>query len=281
MIIDYHIHTNYSDDCEYSMEEVVKDAISMGVEEICFTDHVDYGVKTDWDSGERVVYKAGMARLNVDYPRYYEEIIKLQNKFAEKITLKLGMEFGVQMHTIEKYERLFERYPFDFIILSLHQVEDKEIWCKEFQSGRSWKEYNERYYREMLELVQNYKNYSVLGHIDFITRYDDNGIYPFEKVKPIIEEILKTVIEDGKGIEVNTSCHRYGLNDLTPSREILRLYKDLGGRIITIGSDSHKKEHLCNYIEETMQELKEFGFKEYCTYEKMKPIFHNLYRSDK
>lgn len=276
MIIDYHIHTNYSDDCEYPMEEVVKDAISMGAKEICITDHTDYGVKTDWDSGEEVVYKAGMARLNVDYPRYYEEIIRLQNKYGDKITLKLGMEFGVQMHTMDRYENLFKKYPFDFIILSLHQVKDLEIWCKEFQEGKSWQEYNEQYYQEMLALVQNYKNYSVLGHIDFITRYDDNGIYPFEKVKPIIEEILKTVIADGKGIEVNTSCYRYGLDDLTPSREILRLYRKLGGRIITIGSDSHKKEQLCIYIEKTMQELKKLGFAEYCTYENMKPVFHKL-----
>ena len=276
MIIDYHIHTNYSDDCEYPMEEVVKDAISMGAKEICITDHTDYGVKTDWDSGEEVVYKAGMARLNVDYPRYYEEIIRLQNKYGDKITLKLGMEFGVQMHTMDRYENLFKKYPFDFIILSLHQVKDLEIWCKEFQEGKSWQEYNEQYYQEMFALVQNYKNYSVLGHIDFITRYDDNGIYPFEKVKPIIEEILKTVIADGKGIEVNTSCYRYGLDDLTPSREILRLYRKLGGRIITIGSDSHKKEQLCIYIEKTMQELKKLGFAEYCTYEKMQPVFHEI-----
>ena len=276
MLVDYHIHTNYSDDCEYPMEEVVRDAVSMGMTELCFTDHVDYGVKTDWDSGERVVYKAGMARLNVDYKRYYKEVLELRIKYADKIKLKLGMEFGVQMHTLEKYEKLFAGYPFDFIILSLHQVENKEIWCKEFQEGRSWKEYNECYYREMLALVQNYKNYSVLGHIDFITRYDDNGKYPFEKVKPIIEEILKVVIEDGKGIEINTSCYRYGLNDLTPGREILCLYRQLGGRIITIGSDSHKREDLGNYIEETKQELRKLGFKEYCTYEKMRPIFHTL-----
>ncbi len=276
MLEDYHIHTNYSDDCKYPMEAVVKDAIAMGVTELCFTDHVDYGVKTDWDSGEEITYKAGMARLNVDYKRYYKEILELKGKYAEKITLKLGMEFGVQMHTLEKYEKLYAKYPFDFIILSLHQVEDKEIWCKEFQEGKSWKEYNELYYREMLALVQNYKNYSVLGHIDFITRYDDNGKYPFEKVKPIIEEILKTVIEDGKGIEINTSCYRYGLNDLTPAKEILELYHQLGGRIITIGSDSHKREDLCNYIEETKGELKKLGFKEYCTYEKMQPFFHPL-----
>lgn len=85
--------------------------------------------------------------------------------------------------------------------------------------------------------------------MDLIVRYDEQGPYSFEKVKPIITEILKTVIADGKGIEVNTSNHRYGIADMTPSRDILKLYRELGGTIITIGSDSHKKEHLGAYID--------------------------------
>ena len=109
----------------------------------------------------------------------------------------------------------FKKYPFDFIILSIHQVEDKEFWTGEFQEGRTQQEYNERYYEELLNVVKSYKNYSVLGHPDLIVRYDEQGVYPFEKVKPIITEIIKTVIADGKGIEFNTSYHRYGLKNTT------------------------------------------------------------------
>lgn len=112
--------------------------------------------------------------------------------------------------------------------------------------------------------------------MDLIVRYDKEGIYPFEKLKPIIIEILKTVIEDGKGIEVNTSFHRYGLSDMTPSRDILKLYRDLGGTIITIGSDSHKDEHLGAYIDEAKAELKTLGFDRFVTFDKMKPIYHLL-----
>ena len=74
------------------------------------------------------------------------------------------------------------------------------------------------------------------------------------KTRDLITKILKTVIEDGKGIEVNTSSFRYGLTDLTPSRDVLRLYKELGGKIITIGSDSHQEEHLGHQIEEIKNE---------------------------
>ena len=196
--------------------------------------------------------------------------------YGGQINIKMGLECGMQMHTINQYEALFKKYDFDFIILSVHQVDDKEFWTQDFQRGKTQKEYNELYYKEILGLVQNYKNYSVLGHLDLIVRYDENGVYPFEKVKPIIEDILKIVIADNRGIEFNTSYHRYKLKDTTPSMEILKLYYQLGGNIITIGSDSHKPEHLGYKLDEAKEILKSIGFKKFCTYDKMIPTFHDL-----
>lgn len=283
MRIDYHIHTEFSDDSDYAMEQVIKDAIKKGFDELCFTDHVDYGIKKDWDEPGEMIYRKGgagepdqMPVANVDYPVYYKTFQKMKELYQDKISLKFGLEFGMQAHTVEKYEKLFSRYPFDFIILSVHEIEDKEFWDQGFQNGMTQQEYNERYYEEMLYLVKNYHNYSVLGHMDLITRYDKAGVYPFEKLKPILTKILKTVIADGKGIEINTSSHRYGLKDLTPSRDILKLYKELGGKIITIGSDSHKPEHLGAFVDETKEELKALGFEQICTFDKMKPVYHNL-----
>lgn len=276
MFADYHVHTNFSDDSVYPMEDVVRDAIRMGMDEICFTDHVDYGVKEDWDSGKEIEYRDGEPIANVDYPRYAERIRQMQCLYGDRIAMRMGMEFGMQMHTIPQFQSLYDRYPFDFIILSVHQVEDQEFWTGDFQKGRTQQEYNERYYEELLGLVEHYRDYSVLGHMDLIVRYDENGVYPFEKVRPIVEEILKRVIRDGKGIEVNTSYKRYRLADTTPSRAVLKLYQELGGRILTLGSDSHKPEHLGAYIKETKNLLRTMGFHEFCTYEKMHPVFHTL-----
>lgn len=276
MLADYHVHTHFSDDSVYPMEQVVRDAIDRGLGELCFTDHVDYGVKADWDSGAEILYRHGEPLANVDYPRYVEEIRRLRGLYGDRITLKMGLEFGVQPHTIPQFEALFARYPFDFILLSIHQVEDKEFWTQDFQRGRTQREYNERYYEELLGVVRAYKNYSVLGHMDLIKRYDEAGIYPFEKTKDLAAEILKVVIADGKGIEVNTSSHRYGLDDSMPSVRLLELYRDLGGTIVTIGSDSHAPEHLGAYIQEAKDQLKALGFRSFCTYEKMEPVFHDL-----
>lgn len=290
MFADYHIHTYYSDDSIYPMEQVVKDAINKGITDLCFTDHVDYGIKEDTDKltpEQRQELKVklqnpNVPQYNVDYPAYVAEYQDLKEKYADKINLKLGMEFGLQIHTIPQYQKLFNSYPFDFIIMSCHQVENKEFWTQEFQQGRSQDEYNQRYYDEILAQVKNYHDYSVLGHLDLIARYDKAGVYHFAKIRDKIAEILKIVIADGKGIELNTSSVRYkihnaqGEQELTPSREILALYKELGGRIITVGSDSHKPEHLGAYIAEQSQELLKLGFKEICTFEKMQPIFHKL-----
>lgn len=283
MLADYHVHTEYSDDSVYPMEEVVLDAIDLGLDALCFTDHVDYGVKRDWDDPRGILHRPGgpgepeqIPLANVDYPRYTAEYAALKEIYRDQIDLRLGMEFGMQVHTIPRFQALFDRYPFDFIILSVHQVEDKEFWNQDFQRGRTQEEYQQRYYEEMLALVQQYHDYSVLGHLDLLSRYDPAGPYPFERLRPVLTEILRTVIADGKGIEVNTSCYRYGLQDLTPAREILRLYRELGGTILTIGSDSHKKEHLGAHLARAQRELRALGFTRFCTYRRMKPVFHPL-----
>lgn len=276
MFADYHVHSAYSDDSDYPLEQVIRDAVAMGMDEICLTDHVDYGIKVDWDEDGEIPYYGSRPRMNVDYPRYMAQLHELQQRYGDRIRIKIGLEFGMQTHTIPRYRALFARYPLDFVILSIHQVDDQEFWTQDFQRGRTQQEYHERYYEELLAVMQEYKDYSVLGHLDSITRYDKQGVYPFRRVRSIIEQILRCAIEDGKGIEVNTSSHRYGLSDTTPSVEILKLYRELGGTILTIGSDSHAPAYLGTHITETRALLRELGFRQFCTFDRMQPVFHSL-----
>ena len=276
MFCDYHTHTVFSSDSMYPMEDCIKDAISLGIEEICFTDHVDYGIKDDWDDLRN--NKATKKYFNADYDKYFSDLETLREKYKNQITIKNGLEFGIQKYNIEKYNKLFEKYPLDFIILSVHQIDDKEFWNHSYQDGKTEKEYYEDYFNEIYYLVQNYSNYCVLGHLDMMKRYDEkDGYNPFVENKEIITKILKRVIADGKGIELNTSSIKYKLDDLMPSRDILKLYLELGGEVLTIGSDSHCKRDLKNsHIEELKQELRDIGFTKFCTFEKMKPTFHEL-----
>ena len=287
MFADYHIHSAFSDDSTESMDDQVKRAISLGMDEICFTDHVDYGIKKDWHDPEgiqfRITYGHGMRMeqplANVDYPAYFEKIDLLREIYGEQVTIGKGLEFGMQLHTVPQYQALYERYAdeLDFVLFSVHQVQNLEFWTQDFQKGKSQKTYNDEYYHEIYNTMKLYKNYSVLAHLDLIVRYDLAGVYTFEKEKEIIAEILRLAIVDGKGIELNTSSWKYGLTDTQPSRAILQLYKDLGGEIITIGSDAHDRKQVGDHYAEAMKILRdEIGFKAICTYRHMKPVFWDL-----
>ena len=197
--------------------------------------------------------------------------------------IEVGDRKGIVDFGMEQGKDIFVNVPLpvsadklDFVLLSLHQIDNKEFWDGSYTEGKSQQEYNEHYYNELLNVMRVFKNYSVLAHLDLINRYDRAGIYPFEKVKDIVTEILRLAIADGKGIEINTSSWHYGLTDTQPSRAILKLYRELGGRIITIGSDAHMTRYLGDHIDDARSILKEIGFEEFCTFEKMKPIYHKL-----
>lgn len=259
MLADYHVHSHFSDDTDFPMEEEIQRAIELGLDEFCFTEHVDYGVPTV---------------INCDYDAYFEEMNRMKEKYGKQITLRTGIEFGIQVHTLDYHEEIFAKYPFDFVIFSCHQVDNKEFCRQQVQEGRTQREYNRRYYQEILDVAKLYKNYSILGHLDVVKRYDLQGEIAFEEIKDLVEEIFKVIIPDGKGIEINTSSFAYKLKSLMPSREILELYYQMGGRIITIGSDAHNADRIGDRIEEAAKTLKEIGFEGIYTFDQMKPEFH-------
>lgn len=276
MLADYHVHCVFSDDSWYTPEKVVADAWKQNLDEICFTDHVDYGIKPDWEDALSAKVMEGQRMLNVDYAAYFPCIAELRERWAGRIAVKCGLELGVQTHTIGKFNALWERWgdQLDFTLLSIHQVEDREFWTGEFQEGRTQQEYNRAYYRELFDVATSFEHWSVLAHLDLIKRYDPAGPLPFPVNRDLVAATLEYAIAQGKGIELNTSSVRYGLADSQPAREILELYRDLGGTVLTLGSDSHAPEHLGAYLRHFQHYLACLGFAGFCTYDHMEPIFH-------
>lgn len=261
MFYDYHMHSNFSNDSKTDMEDMIKKSIELGLKEICFTDHVDYDLDDDYDFG-------------IDYNNYFDKIDYLQSKYKNKISIKKGIEMGLQKQIIDNCNNDINKYPFDFVICSQHAINRSDLYFGNFFLDKSQYEAYEYYYKELYDIIKVYKNYSILGHLDLVKRYGN-----YEKVlndKPfddIIESILKQAIYDGKGIEVNTSCYRYNLPDLTPSRHILNMYKDLGGEIITTGSDSHNPYQIAYNFDYIYSYIKSIGFKYVCSFDKMNPQF--------
>lgn len=264
MYSDSHAHTNYSCDSKTPMREMIERAIQNGIETLTFTEHVDHGLARD--------------EIVCDYASYFPELERLAAEYADKIDIRKGIEFGAQRHTIADFERDFAAHEFDFVILSCHQIDNLEFWDDTYQAGKNQEEINRIYYEEILAVMKEYKHYAVLGHLDVIKRYDPYGIYPDENVMDLVDEILRLAIKDDKGIELNLSNVRYGLPDLTPSRAILKRYRELGGRILTIGSDGHSPDQLMTRerFDEAAENLKALGFREHCVFKGMKPTFYAL-----
>ncbi len=276
MLADYHVHCMFSDDSWYPPAKVAEDAWKNNLDEICFTDHVDYGIKPDWCDALAAKVFDGQRVLNVDYDAYFPCLAALRDEWAGRLAIKIGLEFGVQTHTIPQFNALWDRWgsELDFTLLSIHQVGDAEFWTGEFQEGRTQEAYNRAYYQELYDVTTGFEHWSVLAHLDLIKRYDPAGILDFPANRDLVAATLEHVIAQGKGIELNTSSVRYGLKDSQPAREILELYRDLGGRIITLGSDSHAPEHLGAYLRHFQHYLASLGFEGFCTYSKMEPTFH-------
>lgn len=289
MLADFHVHSEFSDDSKTPMEKQIERAVALGIGEICFTDHVDYGIKKDWTEdilewrgGDGIgTDRSDMQPLaNVNYDEYFGKILRMKRLYGDQIVIRSGLEFGIQRHTIPDYERLIKTYgqKLDFILLSIHQVDNKEFWTGDFMKGKTQDEYNREYYEEMLYAVKHFDDFDVLSHVDLISRYDPHGAYPFSKIQDILTDIFECVIQKGKGIEINTSSWHYKLPDTTPSRDILKLYRSLGGEMITIGSDAHTPEYIGDHMENAMQILKELGFQAFYTYEKHRPVPHMFKR---
>ena len=264
MFYDYHVHSNFSPDSKTSMTKMIETAINLGLKEICFTDHMDYDVKqTD--------------KFILNYNEYLHTLELMQDKYRNKITIKKGIELGLQPHLIEKYNKDMKNNKFDFIICSQHAIDKNDLYYDEYFLDKNQYEAYETYYKTYYEIVKNFNSYSVLGHLDLIKRYGNYDTPLGDNLfMDIIEAILKEAIQNNKGIEINTSCFRYELPDLTPSRKIISLYKDLGGEIITTGSDAHSPAFISCKFDYTYSYLKDLGFKYICTFDNLEPNFIKL-----
>ncbi|WP_294152747.1 histidinol-phosphatase HisJ family protein [uncultured Clostridium sp.] len=252
---DYHMHSKYSFDGMQTIEQAIEKAISMNINEICMTEHISF----DPDDKSYNYF---------NFKDYENEINELSIKYRNRIKIKTGLEAG-EIHLYkDEYNKCFSENRLDFIIGSVHNINRKGLNTNIRENGVHAT--YENYFKQVLMLVQE-ADFDVLGHLDLIQRYAFNvgGVYDFNNYKEIIHEILKTLISKGKGIEVNTSGLKNNL--LFPKLEILQMYKDLNGEIITVGSDSHNYDRVGENIESTYSLLKDIGFKYVFTFENRKP----------
>lgn len=269
IVSDYHIHSSFSGDCVEDLERICKRAKEIGIKEIAITDHMDLDVNGTSNSDD--------FKLNLD--EYVPTILRLKEKYKNDLDIKLGMEFGIQRHLGEIGDKIVKEYPFDFIISSVHSVDKLLLDQNEFWKNKTREEAHDKYFLEILKSVENFNEFSVQGHLDFITRYggvDKKGFIDYIRYQDIIDEILKKLISKGKGIEINTSGIRYNENRFYPCDNIVKRYFELGGEIITIGSDSHKASDLGKDFKKAYDFLESIGVKYISSFEQLDVSFKKI-----
>lgn len=266
---DFHLHSSFSGDSKTPMEAMIGQAISLGLSEMCFTEHMDMDFPYTKE-------ETGM--FDLDTGSYLSDLLKYKEKYAAQINILFGVELGVQSHIADKLEVYSKAYDFDFIIASSHLCCGADPYYPAFYKNRREEDAYREYFTSIIDNVKAFQNFDVYGHLDYVVRYGPNkdADYSYGKYQDIFDTILTLLVQNGKGIEINTGGIKYGLRELNPCTDIIRRYKELGGEIITIGSDAHTPDRIADGFVRAEAVLAACGFRYYTTFHGRKPEFHKL-----
>lgn len=267
-ISDTHVHSNFSFDGDNSPRELIERALELGLCALTFTDHIDVGN-----------YYGSYYKQSELMPEGAAEIPPVIEEYRGRIAVGFGAELGQFMHAPELSRELIDKFGFDYIIGSVHEVRGYEDFYYLDYNKLNVPELMDLYFAEMLETAQ-YADIDALGHFTYPLRYI-TGNYKIQvdlkKYTEIIHEIFKTAVSRNIGLEINTSGLRKPGNMGTfPGIEYVKLFRELGGEILTIGSDAHRVSDLAGGFETAAEIAKAAGFKQTAYFIKRKPIFIDL-----
>lgn len=266
-ICDGHTHTYFSFDAEDSPDRMCAAAIKAGVDEIGITDHYDIdGIIEEIYPG----YKADEAKI---------EIMQASEKYRSKLKVTYGIEIG-QPHIYPHEARAFlNKYDFEYVIASLHNlrnVPDFAMFKYDMMNEKQIGILFDRMLDELCEMVQ-FDGISTVAHMTYMHRYlrlADRDL-DFSKHLDKIRCFFRIIIEKGIALELNLSTlKKIGIT--MPAAEIMRIYHDLGGELVTVGSDAHKTENVGACIREGYRLLDGIGFKYVTTFRNKKPVQNKI-----
>lgn len=247
------------------MEDLICEAISRGLDTLCFTEHMDKDYPIE---GEFVL----------NFEAYREKYEEMRDKYKDKIRLLFGIEIGLQPHLAEYHTSYVNQHDFDYIIGSEHNPKNRDPYYPAFFEGRTEEEAYTEYFAETLENLKLFCDFDTLGHMDYIVRYgpNKNRNYTYRKYSEYIDPILEHIIAHDIALEINAGGYRNGLGEPNPCKDIILRYKELGGSLITIGSDAHTTASLCYDFPAIESLLIECGYREYAVYSSRRPEFYPL-----
>lgn len=261
--IDSHLHTSFSADSDTPPELQAGRAIALDMPVLFITDHQDFDGPP------------GVMDFTFDTRSYFDTLLQLKEDYRDRIELRIGVELGLQTDIPTNLAAYSASWPFDFIIGSTHFCDGMDPYYPEFYKGRTEEEAYRSYFEQELANLAAWDCFDVAGHLDYVVRYgpNKNSYYDYRKYQDIFDEILKGLIQRGKGIECNTAGFKAGLGHPHPVEGLLKRYRELGGEIITLGSDGHAPEYMAYHFDKAGHLLKECGFRYYTVFKERKPEF--------
>lgn len=263
---DFHLHTAFSGDARSPMEHMIQRGISLGMQTLCFTEHMDYQIINEG------------VNFAVDTAAYREGFLQLREKYRSQIELLFGIELGIEPQHQAFLKEYARAWDFDFIIGSSHIVDGIDPYYPVYFANRSESDAYRRYFETIPENLAAFSDIDVYGHLDYIVRYGPNKstYYSYEKYRGEIDAALNMMIEKQIGLEVNSAGIRKGLGFPNPHPDIIRRYLQLGGEIISIGSDAHDTDSIAADFETVRKLLLACGCRYYTIFRKRKPEFIKL-----
>ena len=272
-ITDYHCHSTISPDGHNTMREMAEAAVKLGVDDLCFTDHVEPLPWNHWNDAPK-------AKHSYDWAPMLAQFCEAQEAVGGRIRLRMGAELGECSFAPDVADSfLDDAPPLDFTIGSVHcyhtavgEVSDL-AWIRS-DDPAVWYAACESYFEEMEKLI-DWGRFEVLGHLTLPLRWAKElcGVeLDFDRYEEPMRHVMRRAIEKGIGIECNTNRGHLPL----PDGKWLKIYHELGGELITLGSDAHTPEYLSCAMEERQELLKACGLRYFATYEQKKPIFHKI-----
>ncbi len=262
-IVDLHVHTDNSFDGNHSATFFCEQAEFMDLRALAFTDHCEVDQFRGDLTYEKRIFQA------------FFEIAKVRSAFRGKLLVLNGIELGQPAYDIETADKILNTHDYDMVLGSVHNLRGGEdFYFMENLSLEQAEKLLEEYFNALIEMLE-WGNFDVLAHLTYPLRYfyaKSNLDIDLSKFKDQIDEILLLTAKSGKALEINTAALRQPLNKLSPEVDIVKRFKELGGKYVTVGSDAHYAEHLAADIDMAYSCALEAGFDSITFFQKRTPI---------
>lgn len=258
LLLDNHLHTFHSFDGKMNIQQACEAALEKKIDAVCFTEHFSV---LDHDPSYRFL----------DTAAYQADLMRSADFYAGRLEISCGLEIGEPHLLKEDIAAAASRLPLDFVIGSIHNIGREKL--RQYQSRRGAADAYSAYFDTVLAMVET-GEMDVIGHLDLMKRYAGEN-YRYEDHAPVIDRILKTALRRDIGLEINASNFEE-LGEFYPKDEILLRYRELGGEIITFGSDAHRLEAVGRHAAAAADHLRTLGFRCWCRFRAREPEFVSL-----